>query len=57
MDKVYIIIAMVCAIAISIIFLQKPLEQREVYGAKSVLIRLVVGIVAGLIIGFLITMQ
>lgn len=38
---------------VSLVFLKKPFEDKEIEGGKSVLARIVIGIVAGLVISFI----
>jgi hypothetical protein len=50
------VIAIVAMVILSIVFLQKPLEEKGLEGAVSIVIRVVIGVVAGFAVGFLLQM-
>lgn len=37
-------------------FLKKPLEEKDIEGGQSLLVRIVVGIVAGLVVSFMMSL-
>lgn len=49
------VLAIIAGLIISIIILKKPLEDRDIEGARSLFIRILIGLIAGIIIGFLIS--
>lgn len=49
-------IAIVAVTVLSVICLKKPLEEKNIEGALSMILRIVIGIVGGFIVGFFIQM-
>ena len=41
---------------VSLVFLKKPLEDKEIEGGQSLLVRIVVGILAGLVVSFMMSL-
>lgn len=41
---------------VSLVFLKKPLEDKDIEGGQSLLVRIVVGILAGLVVSFLMSL-
>ena len=41
---------------VSWVFLKKPLEEKDIEGGQSLLVRIVIGIVAGLVVSFMMSL-
>ena len=41
---------------VSLVFLKKPLEDKYIEGGQSLLVRIVVGILAGLVVSFMMSL-
>ncbi len=54
MSYILYALSVICAVIISYVYLDKPLEERGIEGIGSVAIRIVVGVAIGILIGFLI---
>lgn len=52
----FIGIAIIAVTILSVILLKKPLEEKNIEGMPSVLLRIFIGICGGIIVGFLIQM-
>ena len=48
------IMAAIAVIIFAVIYLKKPLENREIEGAKSLIIRIVLGCLLGIVVAFLV---
>lgn len=48
------IIAFIAVFIFAFIYLKEPLEQRDIEGGKSVVFRIVLGVLLGVIVAFLI---
>lgn len=49
-------IAIIAVTVLSVICLKKPLEEKNIEGVPSILLRILIGIVGGVIVGFFIQM-
>ena len=41
---------------VSLVFLKKPLDDKDIEGGQSLLVRIVVGILAGLVVSFMMSL-
>ena len=48
------IVAAIAVIIFAVIYLKKPLENREIEGAKSLIIRIILGCLLGIVVAFLV---
>lgn len=56
MNYFLLVLAIITTMIISLFYLKEPLEEKDIEGTKSLVIRIVVGIVAGLLISVLLQM-
>ncbi len=56
LDTVLYVIGVITVTILSFFFLKKPLEEKNIEGALSIVARLVIGVFGGLLVGFFLTM-
>lgn len=56
MNYFLLVLSLITCVIISCFYLKQPLEDRDIEGTKSLVLRIVIGIVAGLLISVLLQM-